>query len=170
MNIRISFPYTKVTLVIINYLPLIWIILFSHKNIYFTSSTNLGLRWPNQPEIEGHEYGYAIFKPLPYLNFSSNNSTSVSSVTVTNIETNDHSNGMVDNDEDNKIHLLFCPERVINMQNDDSFCNTITRLINEKKLSSSERYCVNDGKLLDKVVREDDKSFHALVVPQALIK
>ena len=32
------------------------------------------------------------------------------------------------------------------------------------------KYFVNNGKLLHKVVREDDKTFHALVVPTLLAK
>ena len=44
------------------------------------------------------------------------------------------------------------------------------KLIYEKKLSSSERYFINDDKLFYEVVREYDKQLHALVVPCALIK
>ena len=68
-------------------------------------------------------------------------------------------------DKDIEIHLSLCPQRLINMQNDETFCKAIINLINENKLSSSKRYFVNDRKLLHKAVREDDKSFHALVVP-----
>ena len=32
------------------------------------------------------------------------------------------------------------------------------------------KYFVNNGKLLHKVVRQDDKTFHALVVPTLLVK
>ena len=49
------------------------------------------------------------------------------------------------------------------MKNDDIFCTTKKKLINEKKVSS-ERYSVNNEKLLQKDVRDNDKIFYALVV------
>ena len=60
-------------------------------------------------------------------------------MTVANTEINNHNNVMVDHDEDVEIYLSLGPERLINMQNDDTFCKAIMKLINEKKLSSSER-------------------------------
>ena len=56
------------------------------------------------------------------------------------------------------------------MQNDDTFCKTILKLLNKKKLSSPEISFVSDKKLLHKVVGEDDNSFHLLMVPWVLIK
>ena len=56
------------------------------------------------------------------------------------------------------------------MQNDDTLCKSLIKLRNERKLSSIGRYVINDDKLLHKVVKEDNKSFHLLVVTQALIK
>ena len=45
------------------------------------------------------------------------------------------------------------------MQNIDTFCKAMMKLIEEKKLSSFEKYLVYNEKLLHKVVTEDDKSF-----------
>ena len=44
------------------------------------------------------------------------------------------------------------------------------KLIDEKKLSSSAKCIVNDKKLLHKALREDDKSFQVLVVPQVIVE
>ena len=71
------------------------------------------------------------YEPLPDLYISSSKSAPVFSVTVTNIETNNHN-------EDIEIHLLLSSKKLIDMQNDDIFCKAIMKLINEKKLSSSE--------------------------------
>ena len=72
--------------------------------------------------MEGHEYGYAIFKPLPVINVSSSSkNTPISLVTIVNTETKSHSNAMVDPNEDVKVHLFLSPEKLINMQNDDIF-------------------------------------------------
>ena len=47
---------------------------------------------------------------------------------------------MVDQIKNAEIHLSLSSEKLIDMQNDDTFCKAITRLINEKKLPSSEKY------------------------------
>ena len=56
------------------------------------------------------------------------------------------------------------------MQDNDTFSKDIVKLINEKKLSSPHRYIVHDEKLLDRIVREDNISFHVLIMPHAVIK
>ena len=80
------------------------------------------------------------------------------------------SNAMVDHDSDVEVHLSHSPEKIINMQNDDTLCKTIMTFIDNKKWLSSRRYFVNDKKLLHKVVGGDVISFHVLVVPQVLIE
>ena len=56
---------------------------------------NLDLTEPNPPEIEGHQYGYAIFEPLPEIHISKK-SIPKHSQTVTSIETSNHDNAMAD--------------------------------------------------------------------------
>ena len=58
-------------------------------------------------------------------------------------------------------------QELIDAQNNDTFFSTM--LINDKKVSSDEHF-ICDNSLLHKVVREDDKIFHALVVPIAFSK
>ena len=121
----------------------------------------------NPPEVEG----YALYEPLSDINISSSSkSVPISSITVAKVGTEDHSNVMVNHDDDIEVHLSISPEKLINMQNDDTSCKTVMKFINENKLSSSERYIVNDKNLLHKLVREYNKSFHALVVLQAPIE
>ena len=57
---------------------------------------------------------------------------------------------------------------MIDRQNYDTFSATILKLLDKKV--SLDRYFINDEKLLHKVVREDDKIFYILVVPQTLSK
>ena len=102
---------------------------------------DLKLTEPNPAEMEGHEYGYTIFEPLPDIDASSTKSTPVSSMTVTNKETNNHN-------DDVEIHFPLCSEKLMNMQNRDNFYKAILKLIDEKKLSPSEKYFVNNKKLL----------------------
>ena len=45
--------------------------------------------------MEGHEYRYAIFEPLPDINIC-NKSTPISSHTVASIETSNNDNAMAD--------------------------------------------------------------------------
>ena len=56
------------------------------------------------------------------------------------------------------------------MENDDTFCITILKLIDKRKLHPLKDTLSMPKKLLHNVVREDDKSFHVLVVPQGLTK
>ena len=57
--------------------------------------SDLNLTEPYTSEMEGHEYGYAIFELLPDINIS-NKSIHISSLTVTCIEANNNDNMMVD--------------------------------------------------------------------------
>ena len=50
------------------------------------------------------------------------------------------------------------------MQKDETFCTIMLKLIDEKKVSP-ERYFINDEQFLHRIVKENDKISHALVVP-----
>ena len=67
-------------------------------------------------------------------------------------------------DGDKEIHLSLCMKELINAQSDDTFCSTILKLINETMVSS-DKYFISESRLLYKVMREDEKWFHALVIP-----
>ena len=58
---------------------------------------------------------------------------------------------------------------MIDAQSRDTFCSTILKLINDKEVFS-DKYFVSDNGLLHKVLRENDKLFHALVVSINLSK
>ena len=77
---------------------------------------------------------------------------------------------MVDHNKDAKVHLSLDTAKLIEMQNDDTFFKILVKLMNEKNLSQPQRYFVSNKELLHKVMKEDNKSFHALLVPWALIK
>ena len=55
-------------------------------------------------------------------------------------------------------------KELIDAKNNDTFCTTMLKLINGKEVSS-EKYFISNNGLWHKVVREDDKLFHALIVP-----
>ena len=69
-----------------------------------------------------------------------------------------------------EVPLSLSIAKLIVMPNDETSCRGIVKLINEKKFASPKGYFVYDEKLLNKEMREDNKTFHALVVSQALIK
>ena len=72
---------------------------------------------------------------------------------------------MVTCNEDIKNHLLLSKAKLIKKQEDDIFCTTIIKLINEKKMLLTQQYVLSEEKLLHKAVRKEDEYFHALVVP-----
>ena len=55
---------------------------FKHPCRHPFELIDLDLTEPNPPEMEGHEYGYAIFEPLQEINIS-NKSTHISFLTIT---------------------------------------------------------------------------------------
>ena len=80
----------------------------------------LNLMQPNPPVIEGHEYKYNIFEPLPEINVSSSKSTPVPSITLTSTGTNNQN-------EDVEMHFSLSLEKLINMQNNDNLCKAIMK-------------------------------------------
>ena len=64
------------------------------------------------------------------------------------------------------VHMSLSTKEPIDRQNNNTFCTTILKLINEKKMSP-ERYFVYDEKALHKILREHNKVFHTPGVPQA---
>ena len=74
-----------------------------------------------------------------------------------------------DNNEDKEIQLSLSTKELIDGQNNDTFSNSMLKIINDKK-KPSDKYFIKDNRLLNKVVKEDDKLFHALVVPVIFYK
>ena len=68
-----------------------------------------------------------------------------------------------ENSEDKEIQLSLSTKEVIVGKNNDTFCSTMLRLINDMKVPS-DKYFISNNWLLHKVVREDNKLFHTLVV------
>ena len=89
-------------------------------------------------------------KPVPPVNVSSVNATEVTEVKE-------------ERDEDKEVHLSLSTKELIDAQSNDTFCSTILKLINDKKMSSDKNF-IQESALLHKDVREDEKLFHALVV------
>ena len=71
---------------------------------------------------------------------------------------------MVDADQNTEVHLSLSIEKMMKMQNNDTFCKDAVKLLNEKKLLYPHGYFINDGKLMHKVVREGNKSLHSIVL------
>ena len=57
---------------------------------------------------------------------------------------------------------------MIDAQSNNTFWSNMLKLINDKKVAS-DKYFIGDNGPLQKVVREDDKPFHALVVAIILV-
>ena len=70
--------------------------------------------------------------------------------------------------KDKEIQLSPRRKEQIVAQSSDTFCSSILKLIDDKKVSSG-KYFISDSGLLPKVVREDDKLFHALVVSKYVL-
>ena len=71
--------------------------------------------------------------------------------------------------ENAELQLSLCTEELIDGQNNDTFCSTISKLLSDKRMPP-HKYFISDISLLHKVVGEDDKLFYALVVPLTLSK
>ena len=110
---------------------------------------------------EGYEYGFATFEELPNIYVESSEHIPAPSVDVSKINATIMKE---DNDEDKEVELSLSIKELIDVQNNDTLCSTKLKLINDKKVPSDKYFIVDNG-LLHKVVREDDKLFHALVVP-----
>ena len=74
-----------------------------------------------------------------------------------------------ENNKDRDIQISLSTRELIDEQINDTFCSIMLKLINDKSVPS-DKYCISDNILLHKVVRGDDKLFHALVVLLALRK
>ena len=66
-----------------------------------------------------------------------------------------------------EIQLWHSTKELIAGQSNDTFCSTISRLISDMTVPP-DRYFIKDDGFLHNIVREDDKLFHALVVPLVL--
>ena len=89
---------------------------------------------------------------------------------ITSMDAKNYKSLIGDHREGNKNHLLLSTVQQIEFQKYEPFSTAVLKMINEKKLSSPSRYFVDDQKVTHKVVREDEKSFHALIVLQALTR
>ena len=69
--------------------------------------------------------------------------------------------------ENNEIHLSLWAEELIDGYNNDTFCTTMLKLVNVKKIPS-DKYFIDDNKPLYNVVWKDNTLFHVLVVPLTL--
>ena len=69
--------------------------------------------------------------------------------------------------EDKEFHLSLSTKELTDGQNSDTFCSTTLQLVNYKVPLD---YFISDKRLLHKVLSEDDKVFHALVVPFSFSK
>ena len=72
-------------------------------------------------------------------------------------------------DKNKEIQLSLGMKELIDVQSNVILCSTILRLINDKKVSSDKCFLSDNG-LLHKAVKEDNKLFHALVVPISFSK
>ena len=65
-----------------------------------------------------------------------------------------------------RIKKIFCHvvKKLSDVQSNDSFYSTILKLINDNMVSSDE-YVKSESRYLLKVLRDDEKLCHALVVP-----
>ena len=121
---------------------------------------NLDLTELNSPE--GYEYGYAVFEQLPdiYVDSSKHEPVLPVNVNVSNIF------ATIIKEESSKnieIKLSLSPQELSDEQKNDTFCSTMLKFINDKKLPSDKYFKSGNG-LLHKVMREDNKVFQSLVV------
>ena len=126
---------------------------------------DIELTEPKPSEKECHEYEYALFNLSPEIYDDSSKHTPA---IITNIYATNDNNVQDESTENMEIHLPLSTKKLIDMQNNGTFCATMLQLRNEKM--SAERYFSDDKTVLHRIVREDDKLFYTLVVLQTLIK
>ena len=94
---------------------------------------NLKLTEPS-PQKDGYEYGYTVFEQLPDIYVDSSKCKLSFSVDLSSIDaTNDTTMKMIGS-KDIQVHLSLSTEELIDGQNNDTFCTTVVRLINDKKM------------------------------------
>ena len=74
-----------------------------------------------------------------------------------------------ENSKDKGIQLSLSNKELIDGQYNDTFCSTMLKLMNNKRVPS-DKYLIKYNGLMQNVVREDDNLFHAVVIPVALRK
>ena len=64
-----------------------------------------------------------------------------------------------ENDEDTEVQLSLSTKELTDSQNSETFCSTMLKLTNDRKVPSV-KYFISDNGLLHNDMREDDKIFH----------
>ena len=94
--------------------------------------TDLELTEASPPEKEGNDYGYALFKPLPEIHFDSGKHSTLPPITITIINTINNNKLQKESVENTEIYLSLSTEMLTDIQNNDTFCVAMLKLINDK--------------------------------------
>ena len=111
------------------------------------------------PEPEGHKYGYCIFEELPSVS-TKKRLPSTTNVTLNDVVvfSTDHSVGLLLN--------IIC-KQLPQLQQEDHFCKRIISLLESSKLQANNPYHIED-KLLMRNIIDNKQCFHAMVLPLVL--
>ena len=104
----------------------------------------------NSPEKEGYEYGYTMFVQLPDIYAESGKHKLVLSMDISNVDATDDT---VMTKESNKATEILLPLRnaeLLDGQNNQSFCGTISKSFNGKKIPP-DKYFISNNRLYIKM-------------------
>ena len=87
-----------------------------------------------------------MFETLPDIHVDSSKHIPIPFVGISNTYAINYSNVQNENDKNTEIHLSLSSKELTDIRNDNTFCATMLKIINDKKVSS-KRYFVNNKKL-----------------------
>ena len=108
-----------------------------------------------EPELEGHEFGYYMFNPLPALEIQD---IQTSSIGITH-------DG---NDDDVLCNLLINNNLLAKLQQKDEFCKNIFNQIEKGNIVEGHLYKMNN-KLLKRLILDGNNTYETTVIPRSLI-
>ena len=108
-----------------------------------------------EPELEGHEFGYYTFDPLPALEVQDIQASSTGSI-------------QDDNVNDFLCNLPIDDNMLAKLQQKDEFCKNIFEQIEKGNIVNGQLYKI-DNKILKRFIVDGNDTYETTVIPRSLI-
>ena len=108
-----------------------------------------------EPELEGHEFGYYTFNPLPALE-------------VHDIQTSSTGSTPDDNVNEFLCKLPIDDNMLAKLQQKDEFCRNILKQIEKGNIMNGQPYRI-DNKILKRFIVDGNDTYETTIIPRSLI-
>ena len=116
---------------------------------------NIDPQIQSEPEPEGHEFGYYTFDQLPALE-------------IHTIQTSPIALPQDDDTSDFLCDLPIDNDTLVELQQEDAFCNNIIHQIEKGNIREGQLYKI-DNKLLKRFVVDGNDTYETIVIPRSLV-